>query len=476
MSRNDFYGNALLASLLLVLTLFISYAISHFGQNLGIVILCLIGGLGLMAASFIAPKFGFYLCIFLGFIISTFERILLGIITLDFTIEILVYVILAGIVLKKHLNREKVLSKTNHVINYAWLIYLAFLLLEVFNPQANSVMGALFFMRKTIELIVIYIISLEVIQTYKDINFYFKFWILMSVLCGLYACYQQWVGLPGFEMRWVTSSDQLLGLYYINGEFRKWSSLTDPAAFGILMACTAVICLVMAVETKSWMNKILLVVSAVIMILGMAYSGTRTATFSLIGGLVLYVFLTINKTRTLLFAVVCTFLFIFVLFAPIYSNTTLNRVRSSFDFKDDNSYKVRNTNRERIRPYILSHPIGGGSLTTGDVGTRFYPGHPLAGFPSDSRLLKTALEYGWIGLILVCSLYFIILQQGVHLFYRVKKPFAKIFVLAVVTSLFSTIISQYSQIAIGASPGIFLFYPTIAILIRISKLEKIENK
>jgi hypothetical protein len=49
--------------------------------------------------------------------------------------------------------------------------------------------------------------------------------------------------------------------------------------------------------------------------------------------------------------------------------------------------------------------------------------------------------------------------------------------LASVIPLFGNILAQYSQVAIGASPEIFLFYPLIAIIVRISKLEtkKLEN-
>jgi hypothetical protein len=171
----------------------------------------------------------------------------------------------------------------------------------------------------------------------------------------------------------------------------------------------------------------------------------------------------------------CSLIVGFLLFAPIYGNIPLNRFRSAFTFYKDASYEVRNTNREKIQPYIYTHPIGGGPMTTGTNGLKYNPNHYLAGFPTDSGFLRTALEFGWIGFAFVLLLFFVTLQQGVHAFFRAKAPLARAFLLAAVVALFGNIVSQYSQIAIGASPQIFLYYGLVAIIVNISKREN-KNK
>lgn len=474
--RKEAISNGLLIAGLSGAALGIAFSVSRFGSNAGIIILCTLLGIGGGVLAFTRPKLGFYLCIFLGFVISTFERILYGILTLDWAIELLIAVVFAGIVVQKQVRREGILRNTAHPINYALILYLVYLIIGIFNPEANSVSGALFFMRKTINLIFIYLVSLELIQTYKDIRQFFYIWVLMAALCGAYACYQHWIGFPSFEMEWLYASEERIGLYKLpDGDFRKYSTLTDPAAFGVLMACSGVLVLALILESKSWKIRIRLMAATLFLLLGMAFSGTRTANFALIGGIAIYILLRINQIRTMVFALTCTMVLLFILFVPIYDNVTINRIRSTFEFEEDASYQVREINRNRIRPYVMSHPIGGGSLTTGDTGERFFPGHPLAGFPPDSGYMKTLLENGYVGLTLVCALYFVIMQQAVRLFYRVRKPFAKAFLLAAITSLFSTFLSQYSQIAIGASPGIYLFYGAIAVIVRISKLENSKS-
>jgi cell division protein FtsW (lipid II flippase) len=206
-------------------------------------------------------------------------------------------------------------------------------------------------------------------------------------------------------------------------------------------------------------------------LLGMSYSGTRTAIFALVAGLSFFVLMTINNIKTLLFAVFCSLVIGFLLFAPIYGNVTLNRFRSAFHYTNDASYSVRNNNRAKIQPYIYAHPIGGGPMTTGTNGLKYNPNHYLAGFPTDSGFLRSALEFGWIGFALVLLLFFVTLQQGVHAFFKAKAPLARAFLLAAVVALFGNIVSQYSQIAIGASPQIFLYYGLVAIIVNISKRE-----
>jgi len=60
---------------------------------------------------------------------------------------------------------------------------------------------------------------------------------------------------------------------------------------------------------------------------------------------------------------------------------------------------VRDNTRARVQPYARSHPFGGGLNTSGALGLKYDPGHPLAGnWDTDSGYLKTALERGLGGL------------------------------------------------------------------------------
>jgi hypothetical protein len=193
----------------------------------------------------------------------------------------------------------------------------------------------------------------------------------------------------------------------------------------------------------------------------------------------LYILMTVNEKKTAIFAVICAMIGAFVLFVPIYGNGTINRLRSTFQISSDESLQVRDVNRHSIQPYIYTHPIGGGIGTTGLLNYSKNIGHPLAGFPTDSGLLQTALEEGWIGLILICLTFFIILKQSVQSYFRTRNPEFKVIYMAITCCIFGFVFAQYTQVAIGPVPNGFLFIGLMAIIIRLNDMEKkaiLENK
>jgi len=185
-------------------------------------------------------------------------------------------------------------------------------------------------------------------------------------------------------------------------------------------------------------------------------------------GVVLYILMSIEKKITLFFSLIFALGFLFIMFGPIYGNATINRLRSTFELSTEKSMEVRDNNRKRIQPFIHSHPLGGGLGTSGGNAV---PGHPLSDFPSDSGLLRSAIEYGWLGLLIQCFLYFIILQQGALAYYRSSYNVYQVYYLAATVGIFGYIVAQYAQVAIGMVPGSFLFYGLLSIIIRLRQME-----
>jgi putative inorganic carbon (HCO3(-)) transporter len=181
--------------------------------------------------------------------------------------------------------------------------------------------------------------------------------------------------------------------------------------------------------------------------------------------------MTLSNKKTLIFASTFAVIFVFIIYGPIYGNPTVNRLRSTFDLQTDESYKVRDINRHSIQPFIASHPLGGGLATSGFNSGNYVPNHPLANFPPDSGLLKNAIEYGWVGLLLLYITYICVLQQGIHAYYRSNHPRNRVLFLGAVIALFGYMVAQYAQIAIGMIPGTFFVYALIAIIIRLRQIE-----
>ncbi|MEJ7912620.1 MAG: hypothetical protein WKF70_05655, partial [Chitinophagaceae bacterium] len=125
-------------------------------------------------------------------------------------------------------------SKTS--VGIAILIFLFYLVIELANPFGQTFEGWFQTFRRFLGSVVLLYVAFNLFTSYEKIR---RFIITLFILCtvvGLYACIQQVHGLFDFEIAWVTATENRFGLIYIGGEFRKFSTMSDPTAFGILMA------------------------------------------------------------------------------------------------------------------------------------------------------------------------------------------------------------------------------------------------
>nr|WP_228085260.1 O-antigen ligase family protein [Mucilaginibacter sp. JRF] len=197
----------------------------------------------------------------------------------------------------------------------------------------------------------------------------------------------------------------------------------------------------------------------------MLYSGTRGANVLLPAAMVLFAILNFNK-RVLMFAIMGA-VFLVVLINIPTSNPNIMRFQTAFRPNNDDSYNLRKMNQKRIQPYIQTHPFGGGLGATGTWGKRFAPGSYLANFPPDSGYMRTAVELGWVGLTIFCTMVFVILKTGINYFYRIKDPELKTYCLAMTLVIFAYNIANFPQEALVQYPSNLLF-PLAAALITVS--------
>ena len=178
----------------------------------------------------------------------------------------------------------------------------------------------------------------------------------------------------------------------------------------------------------------------------MLFSGTRGAYVLPPAAMALYAILKFNR-KVMLGAIVGALGFLTLIFIPT-SNPTIYRFQTAFKPSEDASFNVRKFNQKRIQPFIQSHPLGGGLGATGMWGKRFAPNSFLANFPPDSGYVRVAVETGWIGLLIFCTLMFIILRVGINNYYSIHDPTLKSICLAMILVIFAYHIGNYPQEAI----------------------------
>ncbi len=83
-----------------------------------------------------------------------------------------------------------------------------------------------------------------------------------------------------------------------------------------------------------------------------------------------------------------------------------------------------------------------------------------------------AVELGWVGLIIYCIFFVVIISVGVRNYYRMQDPLLKAYLAGILASIFSIVIANYPQEALIQAPTILIFYIMMALVVRLKKLDE----
>nr|WP_255670433.1 O-antigen ligase family protein [Mucilaginibacter sp. UR6-11] len=233
---------------------------------------------------------------------------------------------------------------------------------------------------------------------------------------------------------------------------------------------SAIFCIALIAGKLPGWKKLILGGLTVVFLFSMLFSGTRGANVLVPAALVLFAIL--NYSKKVLAAVCLAAVFLVVLINVPTGDPNLLRFQTAFSPNDDPSYKLRKFNQERIKPYILSHPIGFGLGATGGWGKRFGDGSIVSQFQPDSGYIRVAVELGWIGLFIFCTLMFTIMRTGINNYYQIKDPEIKTYCLAILLIIFAYNIANFPQEALVQFPSNVFFSLDMALLTVLLRLDK----
>ena len=419
------------------------------------------------------PEFAYYV-FFYSIIIFTLPARLFGIgLPLGFLIEATGYLCIFAIMAEQYKKRTPNLRFWRTPISLMLLLFFFYYILEAFNPEIDSLYGWLSFFRKQILYLLFYVASFFMFDSIEKIRRFIKNWIILACLIALWGIKQHFLGFTRYEELYIHSDPNITNLLFQGGLFRKFSLLPDPASFGVLCASCGLFTLVLALRTPVTKIRTRLFLVTILQLVASTYSGTRTCNVMVVGGLLAYVVFTFNEKKSIQLMVGAVVISALLIFGPFRNSPVIYRIKTTFEGGQDPSNMVRDINRKTIQPYVYAHPLGGGLQTSGEDGRRFYPTHPLAGFPPDSGYTKIMLEEGWIGLALTLIFYFFILQRGITGFYESRRSEIRNLYIAFTICFFSLAVGQYSQLAISQYP-LYLFY--LSTLVIFYKLKEYDNK
>ncbi|MFD2162931.1 O-antigen ligase family protein [Paradesertivirga mongoliensis] len=353
------------------------------------------------------------------------------------------------------------------------LIWEAYNLLQVANPTAESRMAWLYTVRSVAVVTLMYFIFSYHIKTISFVRVILKTWMVLTFIGALNAFKQQHFGFFAFEE--ANFNDPLVqSLLFINGEWRKFSIFSDPVSFSYNMAIGTIFCICMVTSPKPLKQKVIYFLLGCFFTTTMLYSATRAAYVLLPAAMVFYVVLNLNR-KVLALGIIGGIIFAGIVYVPT-SNPTLYRFQSAFKPSEDASFNVRKQNQKFIQPYIQTHPFGGGLGATGAWGVKFAPHSFLAQLPPDSTYLRVAVELGWVGLLLLCTLFFVVIRQGIKNYFRIRDPELKSYCLAMTLIIFALNVGSYPQESLVQFPINIYFYFFISMINITLNLDKAKQE
>ncbi|WP_143306698.1 O-antigen ligase family protein [Chitinophaga vietnamensis] len=449
--------NIIWALALIAAVLAISWVSSQDFKS-GVLVLAGILGAALSVLCFRSPQLGFYITITTVIVVRFFARVYGEDLPVGAATDLMMGSSIIGLMLRKGPREKSGMNFLKEPIML--LLYVQFLydIIQVFNPNSYSKETWVLYMRLMIRYLMFLVLVIQVFRSMTDVRRFFRYWLGLSTFVAFYGCIQEWFGLMPFELAFLLRTPEALNTVLINGHMRIFSTMSDPAVMGLMMALGAILCLILLTASNSVVSpkrKIWLAISLLLHLLACAYSGTRTGFVMVPAGMLVFLLVNLHKRNAIIAAMIFGCFGAALLFGPFYGNATINRVRSAFVGTQDASLNVREVNRHHIQPYIYAHPIGGGIFTAGGEGKTYNPGHPLAGFPPDSGYLRVALELGWIMLLLTCIYYCVLLSYAISNYFRATEELDKLLHISITCMLFAVTVSMYSQEAGGLMESAF---------------------
>lgn len=468
-----FWQKMLFYLILLICAVVIAFLIGYGGIISAVLIMGAAVGIPAVYCIVVYPKFGILVLLvaayFIMWVIRMGVNFPLG--TLMDSIEAM---LILGIFIKQKQRSSPNWEIIKNPIAAMILIWVIYNLAQFANPTTESRMAWVYTIRAVAIVMLMYFVFVFHVRDIKFVRIILKLWIALSLFAALYAFKQEYFGFFKFEEIDILPKR---GLLYIAGHWRKFSIFSDPVAFSYNMVVSSFLCFALITGPISIVKKIILGCIGFFLLVTMIYSGTRGAYVLVPAGLGMFALL--KYSRKVMTASVIAAVILFLVIIIPSSNPTVRRFQSAFQPSNDASYLLRKENQKKIQPFILKHPLGGGLGATGVWGARFAPGSFLSKFPPDSGYTRVAVELGWLGLILFCTLMFVILKSGISNFFEIKDPELKSYALAMTLITFVYVVGNYPQEALVQFPSNIYFYlvtALISITYRLDQEKQINDK
>lgn len=345
------------------------------------------------------------------------------------------------------------------------LVWFLYLILQLFNPESLGIEPWFYAMRgMALYPLLIIPLILMLFQDKKDLNWFIKMWLFISLLAAGKAFLQKYVGCDRFEQTWLNQGGAITHVLF--GQLRTFSFYSDAGQFGAAMAHASLSSFILATGPYRKSVKLLLFVLFLVFFWAYLLSGTRGAIAVFATGLLVFLLLSKNF-KILIWGGILGFAFYFFMaFTTIgQGNNEIRRLRTAFtQGSEDESMLVRKANQAKLKVYLADKPFGGGVGSAGDWGKRFHPNSALAQIATDSFYVRIWAETGIVGLSYMVLFFSFILIRGVKIVWSINDVFVRNKLIALYSGVIGIMVASYSNSVFSQFPSSMICYTSICFL------------
>lgn len=293
-------------------------------------------------------------------------------------------------------------ERTLNPMLFALIIWCIFCIIEVFNNTCNlGINVATWYTGARLlafQLLYIFLVFTLYIASPEILMRYLKLWAFLSLFSAIWTWKQQYIGLTAAENSFLYGMGSSTHIIQGGTLIRYFSTFSDAANYGCNAAAASVAFIIFGITAKIKKIKWLFLIIALLVVINMFASGTRTAIFCMFGSLAVYIIISKSFRIAIPSAIMGFLFFAFLAFTNIANgNQQIRRMRSAFS-KNDASTKTREINQETMKKYMRDAPwgIGIGMMSHNVPANNKY--NIIAGIPTDSDYVFIWLRTGKVGM------------------------------------------------------------------------------
>ena len=359
----------------------------------------------------------------------------------------------------------------------ALIIWISFCTLEIFNNTwgLGFNVGAWYTGARLMafQLMYAFLVFTLYISTPKLLTKYLFVWAALSLFAVFWIWKQQNLGLTPLENAFLQGYGRRTHIINGGATIRLFSVFNDAATYGICIASTAVAFLIAGLTSKIKRHKYFFLFVGIACLWGMFPSGTRTATFCVIGGIATYVVLSKSTKIAVPVAVLLGIAYFFLAFTTIgNSNGQIRRMRSGFN-KNDASANTRTINQAVMKKYLQDAPFGLGI----GLGYENVPANnkyrKLATIPPDSEYVFIWVHTGVIGITIFIIITLVMFAGASWIvMFRLESPSLRGIGAGLTCAFVSVQLGGYANQVLMQFPNCLLFYGGLSIVYTLPFMEK----